>query len=332
MNNEEYNFDDIEPLSISNESPETNDVILCKIMYSDEFKTVFSYLRALMVKDEMSKRALYASCRAISLVPAHYTAWTYKYRIVEELVNRGEYNIEEELEWCLNTALDNEKNYQIWHYREMIIELLIKIKFNGDKGKYDLDAENKVIVEMLQSDEKNYHVWSHKTWIVEYFGLFGDEKILEYTESLIASDVRNNSAWNHRHFAIFGNGESKSDVIEREIKFVGKFIDESITNPSSWNYIKSIFTMCKRDDTLNHHIEQIKLIVHKYSSVQDIEKELEDNNLSIPAIELLADLYEYEGNQSKQNELYHLLGEQLDPIRKNYWSYKQKSLIGMLNK
>ena len=75
MNNDKYNFDDITPLPVSDEAPETKDVVLCKIMYTVEFETVFWYLRALMAKTNFSERAMYVACCAISIVPAHYTVF-----------------------------------------------------------------------------------------------------------------------------------------------------------------------------------------------------------------------------------------------------------------
>lgn len=42
---------------------------------------------------------------------------------------------------------------------------------------------------------------------------------VEYVDKLLDQDVRNNSAWNHRFFVIFGRGvEVPKDVIDREIQ------------------------------------------------------------------------------------------------------------------
>ncbi len=61
------------------------------------------------------------------------------------------------------------------------------------------------------------------------FGLWDSE--LPSIEELLARDVRNNSAWNHRYFVVFGrqddssnDGNSRSSpiedaVIEREIEY-----------------------------------------------------------------------------------------------------------------
>lgn len=333
MNTEEYNFDDIEPV-IEETPDELKDVVLCKIMYTPEFITTFSYLKALMLKGEKSKRAMYVATSAIALVPAHYTVWNYKFEIVKELATNGEYDLNDELKWCDEIALNNEKNYQIWHYRETIIELLIELKFNNDKTKYDLNKEYEIVHEMLDSDEKNYHVWSHKRWAVVYFGLFKNAKELEYTKFLIDRDVRNNSAWNFRHFVNFGTDndevEDNNNVLN-EIEFTKGYIELSFTNPSSWNYMKFLYSLCKKLE-LQQGITEIKQLVEKYSVLDlkegdDVEKVLENRRISIPAFELLCDIYKDEGKVEQMKGVYTLLGETLDPVRRNYWEYRMSLVV-----
>lgn len=46
---------------------------------------------------------------------------------------------------------------------------------------------------------------------------------IEYLNTLLEDDVRNNSAWNHRFFVVFGRGgDVTTDVIEREIKYASQ--------------------------------------------------------------------------------------------------------------
>lgn len=72
---------------------------------------------------------------------------------------------------------------------------------------------------MLEIDTKNYHVWSYRQWLVRRFDLWATE--VPYTTIMIEQDVRNNSAWNHRFFAIFGRKEVPSDeVVSDEIEYV----------------------------------------------------------------------------------------------------------------
>ena len=49
-------------------------------------------------------------------------------------------------------------------------------------------------------DSKNYHAWSHRQWAVKHFKLWDGE--LAFVDRLLDADVRNNSAWNQRHFVL----------------------------------------------------------------------------------------------------------------------------------
>jgi protein farnesyltransferase/geranylgeranyltransferase type-1 subunit alpha len=73
---------------------------------------------------------------------------------------------------------------------------------------------------MLELDTKNYHVWSYRQWLVKRFDLFADEEELSWTEKMLREDVRNNSAWNHRWYLVFGrDGEERpKEIIERELE------------------------------------------------------------------------------------------------------------------
>jgi protein farnesyltransferase/geranylgeranyltransferase type-1 subunit alpha len=44
---------------------------------------------------------------------------------------------------------------------------------------------------------------------------------MEYVNELLTKDVRNNSAWNHRFFLVFGLGaEVEQDIVDREIQYI----------------------------------------------------------------------------------------------------------------
>jgi hypothetical protein len=58
--------------------------------------------------------------------------------------------------------------------------------------------------EMLELDSKNYHVWAYRQWLLQTFGGWREE--LAFIERLVRRDVRNNSAWNQRHFVSLHDG------------------------------------------------------------------------------------------------------------------------------
>lgn len=71
-------------------------------------------------------------------------------------------------------------------------------------------------------DSKNYNTWAYRQWaLCHFWGIDADwdtsdeadtkkqrvwEAELSYAQLLIEDDVRNNSAWNHRFFVVFGSG------------------------------------------------------------------------------------------------------------------------------
>lgn len=75
---------------------------------------------------------------------------------------------------------------------------------------------------MFEADAKNYHVWSYRQWLVRRFDLW-EKGELESTEEMLKKDIRNNSAWNHRWFVVFGHDEKvikDQEILNREIELV----------------------------------------------------------------------------------------------------------------
>jgi len=57
--------------------------------------------------------------------------------------------------------LSLEKNYQIWHHRRCISEVLADPE--------DLAKEKEYLKLIFTSDAKNYHAWSYRVWMIERF-------------------------------------------------------------------------------------------------------------------------------------------------------------------
>jgi len=116
-----------------------------------------------------------------------------------------------EVEWLNAVALKYIKNYQIWHHRQLIISRLSSV-----------EGEFEFLAEMLDKDAKNYHVWSYRQWLVKKFDLW-DAGELQECERFLHHDIRNNSAWNHRWFVVFGKLENQpvpSELFYSEAKSV----------------------------------------------------------------------------------------------------------------
>lgn len=94
--------------------------------------------------------------------------------------------------WLQEVGLEKEKNFQIWHHRRCIAEML------GDR--MDLDAEMEFMGEIFDSDRKNYHAWSYRIWLIERFQLWESE--LDFVSQMLNLDKGNNSVWSYRNFIL----------------------------------------------------------------------------------------------------------------------------------
>lgn len=112
------------------------------------------------------------------------------------------------------------KNYQIWHHRRLLVTLTKTPQ-----------AELAFIQKGLEVDEKNYHTWSYRQWLLAHFdGITSDQGNiwdgeLDFVDAMLKNDVRNNSAWHHRFFVVWGCGvregeEDRVEVFRRELTYV----------------------------------------------------------------------------------------------------------------
>ncbi len=150
-------------------------------------------------------------------------------------------------------ATEHLKTYQVWHHRRLLLLLAAK-RLSESKGT-DKDAlvvspevELGFIASVLRKDEKNYHTWAFRQWVLATFfsplsslssTLFAtspmseedatayrlsmlDEEIA-FVDSMLHTDIRNNSAWNHRFFVNFKLG---TDVVLKSTHNVVEFDNE----------------------------------------------------------------------------------------------------------
>jgi len=137
--------------------------------------------------------------------------------------------------------IENQKTYQIWHHRQLIIERLAKSLLSdptltsSSKIPYQdltvtqqedireiVRAELVFIASALAKDSKNYHAWSYRQWVMAHFGK-GPwwEEELGYIEDLLVTDIRNNSAWNQRFFVVSQGAEGfTEEIVQRELQYV----------------------------------------------------------------------------------------------------------------
>ncbi|KAK4992611.1 CAAX geranylgeranyltransferase alpha subunit [Elasticomyces elasticus] len=316
---------DIEPIQQADQGPNP----LAAIAYTDEYAEAMAYLRAVMARDEKSERVLRLTKDVIEMNPAHYTVWLYR----AQVLFATHADLHKELEWLNETASQYQKNYQIWHHRQLIVSRLCPDPASSAATRgppfpgagIDVDSlvakEISFVASMFDKDAKNYHVWSYRQWLVRHFGLW-DKGELEFTEASIEKDVRNNSAWNHRWYVVNGKegseGVKEEKVREREIAFTKRQICLAPQNQSPWNYLRGILRKA------NLRFSTIQDFCVEFA---DLSKPEGDDVFSSHALDLLTDIYAMdEGRNEQAKRCLLLLKDKYDPIRANYWQYRLEML------
>ncbi|KAF4453024.1 hypothetical protein F53441_4255 [Fusarium austroafricanum] len=319
------------------QDPEWDDVIpipqnepegaLAQIAYPDDYAEAVSYLRAVMAADECSPRSLRLTEHVISMNPAHYTVWLFRFKIVSVL----KLSVPDEIEWLNQVALANLKNYQIWNHRQLLMDYYYPIIEEDTKTVRSLArSETQFITKMLEEDAKNYHVWSYRQYLVSKLSMWTMSELLS-TQNHIEEDVRNNSAWSHRFYLVFsdptastpGSGPTEADpripaeTLDREINYSKEKIDLAPQNQSPWNYLFAVLTKGSRP------LSSLKEFAEGYINAlgQDTEEVRSSH-----ALDFLAKLYEEEGDKDKAELCLRRLGEKWDPVREGYWKYRVKLL------
>ena len=143
-------FKDINP--VSQFSDEVN---VLKIKYSKREKELLNYFRGVLLTKEISIRVYNLTTLVIKYFPSNYTAWLIRRQCINQI---KEIDPNQELIWLDEQMTENQKNYQIWHHRKLIIE-----KLN------DASHEKKVLNDVFESEPKNFHAWSHRIWMIRRF-------------------------------------------------------------------------------------------------------------------------------------------------------------------
>lgn len=294
-----HDYSDVQPVSLNEEHPQ-----LCQILYDDEYRETMGRLLALFQAREYSQRALDLSKKGIALMASHYTLWMYRYQLLCHL----DANLYDELDWCDEIALDHEKNYQIWNYRQLILELIVSRGLLSDP-RFEATLyrrEQPIISCMLESDSKNHHVWLYRKWLVARFHMHHDPAELAFVDKFLALDLHNNSAWLHRFFILFSDRDWLAEEAESEIAHVQRSILTSPHNESAWNYLRGVYKRLGLD-------------------IGELRGFCEARGQCVYAIELLADMCESAGDLQQAAQHMRRMAS-IDRVRATYWEWRGSQL------
>lgn len=281
-----------------------------------------------MAKKEYSPRCLRLTEHIISLNPAHYTVWLYRFSIIEALG----IPLPDEIQWLNQVSLDNLKNYQIWHHRRLLMDHYYPtIQSQPEEVDKLAKSEQAFLTQILAEDTKNYHVWSYRQYLVPKLGIFGDSE-LRAAASLVDDDVRNNSAWAHRFFVVFsdpahatpGSLSTEPDprvpaaLVDRELRYAQDKILLAPQNQSPWNYLRGVLAKGGRA------VGSVEGFVAQFAT--DVGDEAREVVTSTHALEVLAEIYAEKGEGDMADLCLRRLGEKWDRIRLGYWQWKRQML------
>lgn len=303
---ERPDWSDVKPLP-QNDGP--NPVV--RIAYTDRFRDVYDYFRAVLKSGEKSSRVLDLTEDALELNPANYTVWHYRREVLKYIKS----DIKKELQYCRDIIEEHPKNYQVWQHRRVLVEWL------NDAGN-----ELRFTEMILAQDQKNYHAWQHRQWVIETFKLYDNE--LEFIERLLLDDIRNNSAWNQRFFVITRCGEWNRENVEKEVKFALEKIKIVKRNESAWNYLRGVLSECTDAD-----VSETQRALVETQCRQLLESGCQSPHLFGFLVELIQHNLESEKDVAKTQAMVEetvglcsKLATDLDTIRSRYWNFISETI------
>ena len=276
----------------------SENVKILQIKYSEQDKKIMNIFRAVLLSKEISLRVYDLTSLVLSFFPTNYACWVLRRECLDKV---KEIDPNQELVWLDDIMVENQKNYQIWHHRKLLIE-----KIN------DASHEKKILNDVFLTEPKNFHAWTHRIWMIRRFNNVEGE--FDFIEDMLKNDIKNNSVWNYRFFLVQFNNNNKLDkeTVEKEIKYALNKIKINPNNECPYCYIRGF----------------INKSGFKYNDFSFVKEELEknvktkDNNSY--GLMLLLDYYEEEKNKEKFEEIIAKLIK-VDYIRKKYYRWRKEN-------
>lgn len=300
-------FADVQPIP-QDDGPSA----VARIDYPPDFETAYNYFRGCLRTGEKSLRVFHLTKLCLQFNAANYTVWHYRRQCFQPS------NVQEmldELSFCAQLGGDNPKNYQIWYHRRAILE---HSEWFSEVFPSELDYTSTVFA----ADSKNYHAWCYRQWMilkVNVDAVWADE--VDAAHSWIQDDVRNNSAWNQRWFAVHKGQSIPLDDAHVELDYA---INQAMIDPYNecpWRYLLAI---------INEAPSRLALVDEYLAKVLSVKAVLEsagnDSEACAPLQATVVDLLEVKGFFKEARSITDQLASTWDPIREKYWRYRSQKL------
>jgi protein farnesyltransferase/geranylgeranyltransferase type-1 subunit alpha len=266
-----------------------------------------------------------AAARVLETCGAHYTAWAFRMRCVEDAVDAreaeaGTATLRDELAFAEAQTTKNPKNYQVWNHARMVLERADAAgAFEGLRDRAFAHANA-----ALMLDGKNIHAWSHRAWLVERCDAWEEE--MAFTEEMLAEDWMNNSAWNARFQCVTVCLERGDvGVLEREAAFATTAPRVDDDNESAWNYLRGLCAIAERDGSAIPRDVANRVVALAIDAARTAAAPAPSHVPSRHAALLLADRVAAEavrdadiGRAASAESMFRNLAT-LDPLRGNYY-------------
>ena len=276
-------------------------------------------------RDWTPKDGADAAARVLEACGAHYTAWAFRMRCVEDALDAreaeaGTATLRDELAFAEAQTTKNPKNYQVWNHARTVLE---RADASGAMGELrDRAFEHANAALML--DGKNIHAWSHRAWLVERCDAWEEE--MAFTEEMLAEDWMNNSAWNARFQCVTVCVERGDvEVLEREAAFATTSLRVDDDNESAWNYLRGLCAIAERDGSAIPRDVANRVVSRAIDAARTAAAPGPSRSPSRHAALVLADRVAAEavrdadiGRAASAESMFRNLAT-LDPLRGNYY-------------
>ncbi|RMZ75848.1 hypothetical protein DV737_g5099, partial [Chaetothyriales sp. CBS 132003] len=336
---------------------------LATIAYSPRYLEAMSYVRALIAGGERSERVLALSEDVIGMSPSHYTIWVWRMECLRWLwgVDRDDNDTDEEMVGAVVEVEGEDADGddgddaagKQGHHRQSLLTTYPRSLITAS---FFYDREIPFVTHILSFDAKNYHVWTYRQWLCRHFPEYllppspsvtgrteGSTSEIESVEILIDEDGLTRKELFADIKATRGMGILAADeaIVQREIAYAKSKIHLAPQNPSSWNYLKGVLRRagtslsdqrlwCEsfvRPVIQATRATKVTQSVHGEGLGLGEEEQLDflgDSVRSSHAIDWLAEIYADIGQKELARSCLESLGKKWDPIRRNYWEYRQK--------